>query len=158
MYVSYIKKHYLVVMSTRKFNPTKYYRGLSTRKKQQREKEIMTHGSKGWKNPRAYTPFKTDSGVKTKISPYSKSWKELFPEAKSLAEKAKVSGVPLSIIKECYNRGMAAWRTGHRPGATQQQWRYARVNSFLLCGKTHYSTDSDLVRKVKSKISLWSKC
>jgi hypothetical protein len=44
---------------------------------------------------------------------------------------------------------MAAWRTGHRPGATQQQWGYARVHSFLLCGKTHYTTDSDLVKDSK---------
>ena len=50
---------------------------------------------------------------------------------------------------ESYNRGMAAWRTGHRPGATEQQWGYARVHSFLLCGKTYHTTDSDLVRKAK---------
>jgi len=28
-------------------------------------------------------------------------------------------------------RGMAAWKSGHRPGAGQEQWGYARVNSFL---------------------------
>jgi hypothetical protein len=42
---------------------------------------------------------------------------------------------------------MAAWRTGHRPGATQQQWGYARVSSLLLGGKTAQTTDSDLVRE-----------
>ena len=26
---------------------------------------------------------------------------------------------------------MAAWKSGHRPGAGQEQWGYARVNSFL---------------------------
>jgi len=66
-----------------------------------------------------------------------------------LEEKAAVSGVPLKYIRESYNRGMAAWRTGHRPGATQQQWGYARVHSFLLCGKTYHTTDSDIVKEAK---------
>jgi hypothetical protein len=73
-----------------------------------------------------------------------------FPKAKSLEDRAKATGVPLRLIRSCYNRGMAAWRTGHRPGATQQQWGYARAASFAMCGKTHYTTDSDLVRSAKS--------
>jgi NAD(P)-dependent dehydrogenase (short-subunit alcohol dehydrogenase family) len=60
---------------------------------------------------------------------------------------------PLKYIEESYNRGMAAWRTGHRPGATEQQWGYARVHSFLLCGKTYFSTDSDIARRAKSQSS-----
>jgi hypothetical protein len=44
---------------------------------------------------------------------------------------------------------MAAWRTGHRPGATEQQWGYARVSSFLLKGKTYHTTDADLAREAK---------
>ena len=70
---------------------------------------------------------------------------------KSLEEKAKVTGVPLKYIKQSFNRGMAAWRTGHRPAATEQQWAYARVSSFLLKGKTYYTTDSDLVKKAKAE-------
>jgi hypothetical protein len=147
---------------TRKiYYPRKYYSGLSKKKKQERLKEIKKYGSKSWKDPKAYIGFKTDSGVKTRKSNYTQQWKKLFPNAKSLEDKSKASGVPLKYIKESYNRGMAAWRTGHRPGATQQQWGYARVHSFLLCGKTYYSTDSDLVKKAKdsskSAASWWSK-
>ena len=68
-----------------------------------------------------------------------------------MPEKEKASGVPLKYIKESYNRGMAAWRTGHRPGATQQQWGYARVSSMLLLGKTALTTDSDLVSEAKKR-------
>ena len=132
------------------YYPVKYYRGLSKTKKAQRLKEIKHFGQKSWKNTSAYKGFKTDEGIKTKISQYTKKWYKLFPDAKSLEAKAKATGVPLKYIKECYNRGMAAWRTGHRPGATEQQWGYARVHSLLLCGKTHYSTDSDLVRKART--------
>ena len=137
--------------------PKRYFTGLSKRKKTQRLKEIQKFGSKDWSDPKAYVGFKTDKGIKTKSSQYTKRWVKLFPEAKSLEEKAAATGVPLSVIKESYNRGLAAWRTGHRPGATEQQWGYARVHSFLLCGKTHYTTDSDLVKK-SSGSAWWSRC
>ena len=127
-----------------------YYAGLSSTLKKQREKEIRHFGSMGWKDPRAYVGFKTNKGIQTRASGYTATWKRLFPNATSLEAKSKVSGVPLKYIKQVYNRGMAAWRTGHRPGATQQQWGYARVHSFLLGGKTYHTTDSDIVRKIIS--------
>ena len=131
-------------------HPYKYYAGLSKRAATIRRKEIQTFGKRHWKDPKAYVGFKTNVGRKTRKSSYSAEWSRLFPKAKSLKARASVSGVPESFLRESYNRGMAAWRTGHRPGATQQQWGYARVSSMLLCGKTHYSTDSDLVRKAKA--------
>ena len=48
-----------------------------------------------------------------------------------LENKSKETGVPIGILRAVMRRGMGAWRTGHRPGATQEQWGYARVNSFL---------------------------
>lgn len=134
---------------TRKFYPKKYFKGLPQRKKTQRLREISRFGKKSWSDPKAYVGFQTNKGIRTKESGYTAQWKAKFPEATSLTQKAEVTGVPLKFIEESYNRGMAAWRTGHRPGATQQQWGYARVHSFLLCGKTHYSTDSDLVKESK---------
>ena len=135
---------------TRKiYYPRRYYQGLSKTNKIKRKNEIIEFGKMPWTSSKAYVGFKTDIGVKTKKSNYTIKWRKQFPDAKSLDDKSDVTGVPLKYIRESYNRGMAAWRTGHRPGATQQQWGYARVHSFLLCGKTHYSTDSDLVRKAK---------
>ena len=101
-----------------------------------------------WKNPLAYVGFKTDN-VKTKPSHYTADWKRKFPNALSLQQKSDATGVPLKYIKQSYNRGMAAWRTGHRPGATEQQWGYARVHSFLLKGKTYHTTDSDIATDAK---------
>jgi hypothetical protein len=129
----------------REFWPPKYYKGLTVRQKQIRKKEIEKFGAKDWKDPAAYRGFRSDAFIPTKSSSYTKEWKKQFPDALSLEDKAKATGVPLKYIQESYNRGMAAWRTGHRPGATQQQWGYARVHSFLLKGKTYFSTDSDLV-------------
>jgi hypothetical protein len=144
------------------FFPLKYFSGLTRKQKNTRKKEIKKFGSKSWKNKKAYVGFKTDKGIKTKKSHYTANWKSKYPDATSLEQKAAVSGVPLKYIKESYNRGMAAWRTGHRPGATQQQWGYARVHSFLLCGKTYHTTDSDLAtaakKASKSAAKWWAKC
>ena len=129
--------------------PPKYYRGLSKTKKAQRQLNFSKTRKLSWRDPKAYKPFITDRGVKTKPSSYTEAWVSRFPEAKSLKQKSSVTGVPLRFIEACYNRGLAAWRTGHRPGATQQQWGYARVHSFLLGGKTALTTDSDLVRAAK---------
>lgn len=137
-------------MQTRKaLLPKKYFAGLSAQKKTKRAREIKKFGAKDTSDPTAYVGFATDKGVRTKSSRYTQRWNTLFPKAKSLKDRAAASGVPLSVLQECYNRGMAAWRTGHRPGATQQQWGYARVSSLLLCGKTHYTTDADLIRKAR---------
>ena len=38
---------------------------------------------------------------------------ELF-ENEGLKKKAAKSGISLGTLKKVYNRGMAAWRTGHR--------------------------------------------
>jgi hypothetical protein len=138
-------------MSTKKYNPKKYYSGLSRIQKQKRYKEIQKYGSMSWKNPKAYVGFKTNTGAKTKKSNYTRKFQKMFPKAKSLKERANETGVPLKYIKESYDRGLAAWRTGHRPGATAQQWGFARTASLLVKGKTYYTADSDLVKKAKKE-------
>ena len=70
---------------------------------------------------------------------------------KGLENKAKKSGMPYSILKKVYDRGMAAWKGGHRPGATQQQWAFARVNSFVTKSSgTWGKADKDLADKVRA--------
>lgn len=130
-----------------RFWPPKYYSGLPRSTRKRRADEIRRFGSLHWKNPAAYVGFKTDAGRKTRRSGYTTEWYRRFPDANSLEAKAAATGVPLRFLRESYNRGLAAWRTGHRPGATQQQWGYARVHSFLLCGKTALTTDADIRRE-----------
>jgi hypothetical protein len=62
-----------------------------------------------------------------------------------LAAKAEKSGMSLSTLRKVYNRGVAAWNSGHRPGTTPQQWGMARVNSYITKGKgTYHGADKDL--------------
>ena len=72
------------------------------------------------------------------------------PQDKGLAAKAKASKIPKSILEQVYRRGAAAWATGHRPGATVQQWAHARVNSFITKGKTYHTADADLAKKARA--------
>ena len=75
---------------------------------------------------------------------------DLDEAIKGLQNKAKKTGMPYSILKKVYDRGMAAWKGGHRPGATQQQWAFARVNSFVTKSSgTWGGADKDLAAKVR---------
>ena len=70
----------------------------------------------------------------------------------AIVKKAEKSGMPYGILKKVYDRGMAAWRTGHRPGTTPQQWGLARVNSFVTKSSgTWGKADKDLAAKVRGE-------
>lgn len=84
----------------------------------------------------------------------TKAYERMFSEKDSgtntaLKEKSKASGISLSILREVFQRGMAAWRTGHRPGVAPQQWALGRVNSFITGEGKARSADEDLWKKVK---------
>jgi hypothetical protein len=80
-----------------------------------------------------------------------RSEENLDETIKAVQNKAKKTGMPYSILKQVYNRGMAAWKGGHRPGATQQQWALARVNSFVTKSSgTWGGADKDLAKKVRA--------
>ena len=63
----------------------------------------------------------------------------------ALKKKAEKSGVPYGTLSKVFDRGLAAYRTGHRPGTTPHQWAFARVNSYITKGKgTYHGADKDL--------------
>ena len=71
---------------------------------------------------------------------------------KALDKKAKKSGMPKGILSKVYDRGMAAWKGGHRPGTTPQQWALARVNSFITKSSgTWGGADKDLAKQVRGE-------
>jgi len=68
----------------------------------------------------------------------------------ALKNKSDKTGIPKSILKQVYNRGLAAWKTGHRPGVSQHQWAMGRVNSFATKGSgTWGGADKDLAAKAR---------
>ena len=153
--------------------PAKYHSGLSKSTKEKRDAQFKRQAKMDDNDPAAYKPAPGDKGAKTKPSVHTIAYKKKFgesnqvpillmnkeqinekfgeeemidlEEAKGLAAKAKSSGISIGTLRKVYNRGMAAWRTGHRPGTTPQQWAMARVNSYINKGKgTYHGADKDL--------------
>ena len=137
--------------------PAKYFTGLAKSTKQKRDAHFKKKSTK---------PAPGDARAETKPSQHTKKFKQMYgewaehltfedfiiTEGKSdaaLKKKADKSGMPLSILRQVFNRGVAAWKTGHRPGTTAVQWGLARVNSFVTKSSgTWGKADKDLAAKV----------
>lgn len=139
--------------------PKNYYKGLSKKDKEARAKHFAKYKDSDDDNPASYKPAPGDKDAKTKPSKHTKNFKKMYGEETELDEskakaalknKAEKSGMPYGILKKVYDRGVAAWRTGHRPGTNPHQWGLARVNSFATKSKgTWGGADKDLAAKVR---------
>ena len=165
------KKHFVEKLKTA------YKKGLSKSTSAKRQAQFNKQAKMDDDDPNAYKPAPGDARAKTKLSKHTKAYhkkfgkketldqgtdelvkayKKLTPlEEKQIAalkKKAKETGMPYGILKKVFDRGMAAWKTGHRPGATPHQWAYARVNSFVTKSKgTWGGADKDLAAKVRNE-------
>jgi hypothetical protein len=147
--------------------PAKYYAKdaegdeMSKSTKDKRDAHFRKQAKKDDDTKSAYKPAPGDASAKTKPSKYTNKMKKMFPDlykemvdesaTKSLQKKADASGISLGILKKVFDRGMAAWKGGHRPGTTAVQWGHARVNSFISGGKTRTTGDADLWKQHKGK-------
>ena len=138
--------------------PKKYVAGLSDKDKKAHDRHLEKGSKKSDSDKSAYKQSPADKKAKTKPSVHTKKYKQMFGESdvelneviKGLKKKSEKSGMPYSILKQVYNRGMAAWKGGHRPGTTPQQWAFARVNSFITKSSgTWGKADKDLAKKVR---------
>jgi len=136
-----------------------YYADMSKSTADKRKAQFKKQADMDDDNPAAYKPAPGDATGETKPSKHTKKYKQMFGEddleekkIAGLVKKADKSGMPYGILKKVYDRGMAAWRTGHRPGTTPQQWAFARVNSFVTKSKgTWGKADKDLAAKVRGE-------
>lgn len=138
-----------------------YAKGLNDKEADIAKREIKTTSKKDDDDPSAYKKWDSDKkyekrGGKTKKSKYTDAYKDMYESdeilensTQALKNKSEESGVEYSILKQVFSRGMAAWKTGHRPGVSPHQWAMARVNSFLTGGKTQKTSDKDLWDKVE---------
>ena len=78
------------------------------------------------------------------IQQYGKFQEEMENETRvfhALAKKAEKSGVDIELVGEIFNRGWNTWT--EETGVDQQQYAFARVNSFLSRGRA-FNEDQDL--------------
>ena len=136
--------------------PKKYVAGLSGKEKKSHDRHLEKQGKKSDSDKSAYKQSPADKKAKTIPSKHTNKFKQMYGEdylnekIAGLEKKAKKSGMPYSILKKVYDRGMAAWKGGHRPGTTPQQWAFARVNSFTTKSSgTWGKADSDLAKQVR---------
>lgn len=114
-------------------------------------------------DPKAYKDLPGDKKARAKGLPPSKfttKYKQMYGESfemtfedfiienkgqaqKALKKKSQATGVSMAILNKVFDRGYAAWKTGHKPGTTPVQWGLARVNSFLVGGPVWHKFDSD---------------
>lgn len=146
------------------YSPPRYFEGLTT--KAQVKKRLQTMSSRikaSKKNPtmkKFVKPFETDRGMKTKTSSWTKQfYKKYGKKVKELKEKhpdwdhfkvvSEATGLKRSVLKKSYDRGISAYKTGHRPGATAGQWGFARMYSLIIRRKwKSLSHDTDLAKKL----------
>jgi nicotinamide mononucleotide adenylyltransferase len=136
-----------------------YASGLSKSTNAKRAAQFKKQAKMDDDNPAAYKPAPGDATAKTKTSKHTKKFKDMYGEMKELEEsnvkaalqkKADKTGMPYGILKKVFDRGVAAWRTGHRPGTNPTQWGLARVNSFATKSSgTWGGADKDLAAKVR---------
>ena len=139
-----------------------------TKNKSAMKKEIEKYAGKDVYKTKWDADYKSGKGgvgkrYKTKESPATKAYKKMFGESddleeakkgqsstdKTLAKKAKDSGISKTILKQVHSKGMAAWNAGHRPGTPQNAWAMGRVNSFITGAGGARKADADLWKKAK---------
>lgn len=140
--------------------PKKFFSGMAKSTKAKRDAEFQKRAKMKDDDPRAYKQdIPGDASAETKPSRYTKKFKDMFGEESisegntetALRKKAEQTGISYGILKKVFDRGVAAWKIGHRPGTTPAQWGMARVNSFATGGKTQKTTDADLWKQHKGQ-------
>ncbi len=144
--------------------PKKYTKGLGESTKDRRRAEIR----KRLKGKKSFKALPGDAKAKTKPSKYTKriaetGLRETIQEETTkgtgstrerfIKAVARVTEIPRPIIKEVYEKGLAAWAVGHRPGATQDQWARARIYSFLAKGRTVETADKQLFEDARKALN-----
>ena len=157
--------------------PHPYTASLSDKDEEEKEDQMKKQTEMDDDDPKAYKEMPGDEKAreegKVKTSKHVKKYHELYGDEKNeslviekaegnrgpidddaietgLKNKSEETGVPIGLLRIVMRRGMAAWKTGHRPGATEQQWGYARVNSFLTKSEgTWGGADSDVAKEVR---------
>ena len=119
--------------------PERYLEGLTGDEKLLRQIELVSKKRQGRKE--RYKPLKSDVIAREKGIPKKGSctvrWDKMYPNAKSIAQKSKISGIPKDILAKVDNKGQGAYySSGSRPGQTAISWGKARLNCFLLNKKT----------------------
>ena len=125
--------------------PKRYLKGLNKTEKAIAKYEV----DRGYKydidDPEAYEDWKSDimakaRGMETAPSRFKLKFIKKYgplPKGKDLVSRlAKATGIKKQYIQKAYDKGLAAWRGGHRPGTVQHQWASGRAYALVMGAPT----------------------
>lgn len=121
--------------------PKKYLKGLNATEKAIAMYEIDKGYEYDVDDPKAYEFWVSDikskaRGLKTVPSKWRNQFAKKYGPMKDgrdfLGKVSNTTGVERKYLKKIYDKGLAAWRVGHRPGVQQHQWAAGRVYAFVM--------------------------
>jgi hypothetical protein len=144
----------------RKEFPPRYTSGLSPQDKKKQRRELRTskkrYASKGSKATR-FVPRPRLKSFRSKTSSWTQKFHERYPQAHTLTQIAKATGIPKTALARVKKKGMGAYySSGSRPNQTAESWGLARMYSYILGGPTR-KVDSHITREFHVKFPTRSK-
>ena len=127
----------------------KYTKGLSLKDKLRQTKNIKT-ARRSYKRGKYVSRPKLKS-FKKKESGWTAKFHKRYPEAKSVPQISRATGIPTKALNAVKRKGMGAYySSGSRPNQTAQSWGKARMYSYILGGPTR-KIDREITKRYNVK-------
>ena len=111
--------------------PKKYTKKLSKNDKSKQVRNIRT-ARRSYKRGKYVSRPKLKS-FKKKESGWTAKFHKRYPEAKSVPQISRATGIPTKALNAVKRKGMGAYySSGSRPNQTAQSWGKARMYSYIL--------------------------
>uniref|UniRef100_A0A6C0BTK3 DUF5824 domain-containing protein n=1 Tax=viral metagenome TaxID=1070528 RepID=A0A6C0BTK3_9ZZZZ len=129
--------------------PKKYTAKLS-RKDKKKQLRSLKRSIKSYKKKQYYTRPKLKS-FKERKSNWTLKFHKLYPNAKTLKQIEKQTGIPKKALMAVKKKGMGAYySSGSRPNQTSESWGKARMYAYILGSPTR-KVDHHITEKYKVK-------
>ena len=126
-----------------------YTKGLSKRDINRQKRNIKT-ARKSYKKGKYVDRPKLKS-YKKKESGWTAKFHNRYPEAKTIPQIARATGISAKALNAVKRKGMGAYySSGSRPNQTAHSWGMARMYSYILGGPTR-KIDREITKKYNVK-------
>ena len=100
---------------------------------------------------RKWCPILSANPYKKKESGWTAKFHKRYPNAKTVPQIARATGIPSKALNAVKRKGMGAYySSGSRPNQTAQSWGKARMYSYILGGPTR-KIDREITKKYNVK-------
>ena len=137
--------------------PKHYVSGLSPKDKKKQirslRKSRKKYRSKTRSKKKYYTRPKLKS-FKNKKSRWTLKFQKLHPDAKTMKQISKVTGIDIRALREVKKKGMGAYySSGSRPNQTSESWGVARMYAYIMGSPTR-KVDFHITEKYNVKFKV----